>query len=141
MEILKVSDKMLNKIEEFLLKLDTIKNIEKSFLLNGIVILDNDEIKGYMTYEEYVDYGLIRYFVFQKDIEFNYVRTMLKELARNASANEIKSFIALGKTDEIVELFTVLDFYIIDSGNIIINDKRPVEYRSNFGTILKYDII
>ncbi len=141
MKIININEKMIKKVENFLLKLDSIKEVETKILGNGVVILDDNDICGYMTFEEYVEYGLIRYFIFQKDIDFNNVIDMFHQLTENAREKNIESFIAIGKNQEVVDLFNVLEFYQVDSDNIVINNQRLQGTNLEKATILKYDIL
>lgn len=128
------------KAEAFLKNIDSIDELDINIIENGICIINNDEVVGYITFEEYCEYGLIRYFIFQKKLDIEKVFLMFSELTKVATAKEIDSFIAIGKTDEVIKLFKNLGFYKIDCNNLVINGKTIVGTELEYATILKYDI-
>lgn len=141
MYLINIDNTNKQDIVNFLESIRTIKNIDYDILSNGVALANNeDNICGYITYEEFCDYGLIRYFIFSKLIEIKLINEMFAELVNKASKNKVKSLISIGNTNEVVELFMKLNFYELDFDNFIINDKRLYGTEFEKSTILKYEI-
>lgn len=141
MYLINIDNTNKQDIVNFLESIRTIKNIDYDILSNGVALANNeDNICGYITYEEFCDYGLIRYFIFSKLIDIKLINEMFVELVNKASKNKIKNLISIGNTKEVVDLFLKLEFYEIDFDNFIINDKRLYGTEFEKSVILKYDI-
>ena len=127
-------------IAKFLNNIESISDIDYDILNNGVAIInDEKQICGYITYEKFQEYGLIRYFIYQKNIDFEYVRKMYFELTKKATDNEIKSLISIGNNDDVVYIFKQLNFNEIDFSDFIVNDR--LLYGSEFenAIIMKND--
>ena len=97
-------------ISSFLNNIESISNIDYDILTNGIAIVnDEKQICGYITYEKFSEYGLIRYFIYQKNVDFEYIKQMYLELIKKASDDEIESFISIGNNNDVVNIFKLLN--------------------------------
>ncbi len=134
-------DKNTNDVIIFLKSINSIKEIDGNILNNGVGLYQDDgEICGYITYEDFIEYGLIRYFIFQKTIDFEYVKKMFNELIIKAKVNNIEAFISIGNNFDVVNLFKELMFETIDFDDFIINDRLLYGTEFEYATILKYNI-
>lgn len=141
MYIIKVKDVNYIELEQFLQKIDSIKSIDKDILNNGIALLDDeDQICGYITYEVFCEYGLIRYFIFPRSIGFENIKEMFNELISNAYKMKLDSFISIGNYEEVILLFEQLGFKKIDFDNFIINDQYLYGTDFESAQILQYKI-
>ncbi len=138
--LIKDDKELLKKAEMFLNNIETIPELDIELLDNGACVLINNDIVGYITFEDYSEYGLIRYFIFQKRLDVEIIFQMFNKLTDVAKENGILSFIAIGKTEEVVVLFERLGFYKIDSSNLIINSRTVEGTNLEDASILKYDI-
>lgn len=127
-------------VKEFLLSIENIKGLEVELLNNGVAITNDKKIVGFITYEKFCEYGLIRYFIFQRQIGVEIVFDMFKALCQKAYDNHIDSLIAIGKTEEVIELFSNLGFMKIDNNNLYICGKKVVGTDLENAVILKYDL-
>lgn len=128
------------KVEQFLSDIETIDHLDIDLLDNGACITNQEEIIGYITFECYSEYGLIRYFIFQKRVDIEKVFLMFHQLIEIASRKHIKSLIAIGKNDEVIRLFEMLGFYKIDPNNLIVNGRTIKGTDLETASILKYDV-
>jgi len=128
------------KVQKFLNEIDTLNNLDIDLLENGVCIYENDEIIGYITFEKYCEYGLIRYFIFQKKIDIQKVFQMFHQLVDVARAKLMIALIAIGKNDEVINLFEMLGFYKIDPYNLVVNNQTIEKTELEGATILKFDV-
>lgn len=129
------------KVQKFLNNLESISSVESNLVENGVAIKDDENnIYGFITYENYNEYGLIRYFIFQKQIEIDYIYQMFKELCVVAKQRGYQALISIGKNQEVINLFTNLDFKTIDKTNFLIGGKTIIGTDLESASILKYDL-
>ena len=141
MYISDINQTNIDIVKSFLINIESINEIDLNILENGVSIVnDENKICGYITYERFYEYGLIRYFIFHKNLEYELINNLFLELVKKASNNEIESLIAIGDSKEVVNLFYRLNFYEIDFDNFVVNDH--LLYGTDFenATILKYNI-
>jgi|GEM_PF-902653 hypothetical protein len=128
------------RVEKFLSDIDSIDSLDIDLLDNGACITNNEEIIGYITFESYSEYGLIRYFIFQKRVDIEKIFAMFHQLVDIASSKQITSLISIGKNDEVIRLFEMLGFYKIDPNNLIVNGRTIRGTDLETASILKYDV-
>ena len=106
--VLKINDVWFSKTIDFLKSVPSIESIEESILKNACIAVKEDKIVGCISYEEFTCKGLIRYFVFKKALDLDYLEKLLDELKENALKNNIKEFVCVAESDQIKELFKSL---------------------------------
>lgn len=92
-----------NKIMTFLKSIYTIASVEENLITNGVALKQEEDIVGFITYEEYSEYGLIRYFIFQKQIALGKVIEMFDSLCDVARLRELAGLISIGKNQEVID--------------------------------------
>ncbi len=140
LQVIDINNELIDKIRSFLTSINSLSEIDEELIPNGVAIMDTNEVKGYITYEKFCEYGLIRYFIFQKVLPFNLIKDMFLLLSQKAIANEIESLISIGKSKEVIELFNELAFYQIDSSNFLINGQNLKGTELEDALILRYDL-
>ena len=120
-----------NKIMTFLKSIDTIASVEENLITN---------IVGFITYEEYSEYGLIRYFIFQKQIALGKVIEMFDSLCDVARLRELAGLISIGKNQEVIDLFESLGFNKIDKENFLVGGKTVYGTDLENATILLHKL-
>lgn len=138
-ESIRMNDVLQQKAKDFLQQIDSVIEIDEELIENGVVIF-TDDVVGYITYEIYSEYGLIRYFIFQKQIDSDYVYQMFQALVDAAKQDGIQSFISIGKNKEVIELFENLGFYPLEHADFLINGQKIIGTELEYATILKYDM-
>ena len=127
-------------IVKFLNNIESITNIDYEILNNGVMIINEEkQICGYITYERFSEYGLVRYFIYQKNIDIEDVKKMYLELTKKAIDNEIKSLITIGNNDDVVNIFKQLNFYEIEFSDFIVNDRLLYGTEFENAIIMKND--
>lgn len=142
LQIIDVNKNNLKDVEKFLLQIETITELEKEILELGYILKNEEknEIVGFITYEKYSEYGLIRYFIFQKIIPSYYIFEMFNKLKEKAINNNIESFIAIAKNKEVVELFQKLEFYDISNSNFLVNGQNLIGTNLEDAVVFKHDL-
>ena len=69
----KINDSIFNNAVEFLTSIPSIDKIDEKILKNACIAFDEDKIVGCISFEEFTDKGLIRYFVFKKVLSIEYL--------------------------------------------------------------------
>lgn len=128
------------RVEKFLTDIDSIDFLDTDLIDNGACIVNNEDIVGYITFEAYSEYGLIRYFIFQKKVDIEKIFMMFHKLVEIASSKDINALVSIGKSDEVIRLFEMLGFYKIDPNNLIVNGRTIRGTDLETASILKYDV-
>lgn len=119
---------------EFLKTVPSIENVDERILNNACIAYENDKIVGCISFEEFSDKGLIRYFVFKKVLSIEYLEALLKALEERAKDEQIHMLVCIAESSQIEELFTSLGFQPVEKKNIFINEEN-VKY-TNFKSAL-----
>lgn len=130
----KISSSTYSKAEEFLKSVPSIEKIDNMILDNAVLALDDEKIVGCISFEEFYDKGLIRYFVFKKVLSMKYLESLLACLEDTARSKGIYMLVCVAECSQIEELFKSLDFEIIDQKNIYINEESIL--KTNFRSSL-----
>ena len=122
----KINDSIFNNAVEFLTSIPSIDKIDEKILKNACIAFDEDKIVGCISFEEFTDKGLIRYFVFKKVLSIEYLEELLKGLEENAKDKGLKMLVCIAECSQIEELFRSLDFSSITHPKIFINEENVV---------------
>lgn len=109
-------------------------NLEENIIDNCLVLLnDNYDICGTISYEQYESLALIRYFVFKRNIEYNDLLFLYNELENTLKNKNIKESIAIINSDEVKEVFEHLGFKEIDKNKIYFEETifSKTNYKDN----------
>ena len=120
----KIDNNSFVKTLDFLKSVPSIETIDEKILSNACIALENTKIVGCISYEEFCEKGLIRYFVFKKALDMSYLDLLLEELKNNALENNIKEFICLAESDQIKDLFVGLNFKELKNRFIYIDEEN-----------------
>ncbi len=130
----KINDSILKSAVEFLTSIPSIDKIDEKILSNACIASDEDKIVGCISFEEFSDKGLIRYFVFKKVLSLEYLEELLKGLEDNAKDRGLKMLVCIAECSQIEELFKSLDFKEIQESKIFINEENVLN--TNFKSSL-----
>lgn len=107
----------------FLKSVPSISSIEDSILKNGVIVTDNDKVIGSVSLEMYDRIGLIRYFVFKKNLSNSVLSMLMEELEVNAKKQGICKLVCVADNYQIEELFYELNFLSLKK-KIFINEEK-----------------
>ena len=132
----KIDDTYFNKTIEFLRSVPSIESVDDKILKNACVAVEEDRIVGCISYEEFSDKGLIRYFVFKKVLDMSYLGDLIKKLKEHAVDNNIKEFVCVAESDQIKDLFKNLDFNEINGKQIFIEEENVLDTNFKMSSFL-----
>lgn len=122
MQVEKVNDNNIELIRQFIKRIPSIEEIEEDLLDKMIVLRENENIKGIISYERYLNKGLIRYFIFQKDIPFDDLKKMVFQMIENAKKENVELLLSVVDQKELVNFFENLGFKSFSVKNIYIDE-------------------
>lgn len=105
-----------------------LKNVKGLKIENHIVnnchllLTDNDDISGTISFELYGKYALIRYFVFKKNIAYNDILLLYQSLEKELQENDIKEAIAIINSSEVMDVFINLGFEKLDKEKVYFDE-------------------
>lgn len=132
----KIEEKNITDLEKFLKSVESIKEVELEVLKNAVFIQENDDILGMISFEIFNKHGLIRYFVFKKNIVLENIYEMFRLLEESAIENDLKYLFSIVNEEKIIELFKQLDFNEIDKNYFFIEEKNVLQTKYKDSTIL-----
>lgn len=140
MEIVNVTTENINDVVGFLEKVQTINKIDLDIVKNASVIMNKGEIDGVLSYEKFVQYGLIRYFVFKKNTDNDCIFKLFNHLLEKVKKEEIRVLITLIVKEEVINLFYNLGFMDMDKNYFFIEENNILETNFKEANILKLEI-
>ncbi len=123
-QVEKINESSLKEVIEFLSSVPSIDKIDESILQNACIAYDEDKIVGCISFEEFSDKGLIRYFVFKKMLSLEYLEELLRVLEDHAKEIGLKMLVCIAECSQIEELFQSLEFKTIQESKIFINEEN-----------------
>lgn len=139
MEIINVDNTNLDEITNFLESLEIIKDINKEVVLNGEYVYDG-EIIGFLSFEEFNNLGLIRYFVFKKIVDPKIIKDLFNRICDKAVNKKIDSLITLVVKEEAISVFRELGFTIANKSEVYIEEININDTRFKDAIVLKYNL-
>lgn len=100
-------------VYDFLKSVPSINNVDERILKNASILFDDEKVIGCISFEEYDSIGLVRYFVFKKNLSVLILNKMLDNLVKNAKGRSLLKLVCVADNDQIEELFKELDFELI----------------------------
>lgn len=141
MEIKKVTNNELSLLKNFLNKVKTFKDFDEEVLNNSSILLnDEKDIIGSISLEQFESNGLIRYFIFYKNVEEEMINDLFLSLIDTAKDLKIKKLFSIVLNDESYYLFHKLNFETIKNEKFFINDQNIKDLRDDSILIMKKEI-
>ena len=120
----KISNDTRNMVINLLSNIENLK-LEDNIIDNcGVLLKDNGNIVGTISYEKYNNISLIRYFVFKKNIELESLLLLYNCLQKDLSEKEIKDVIGIVNTEEVKSVFEYLGFEMIDKEKVYFDETQ-----------------
>lgn len=120
----KINDFYKDKALMFLKSVPSIENVDSGILDNAVIALEDDKVVGCISFEEFDDKALVRYFVFKKVLATNYLEMLLSKLEEKAKSKKMDMLVCIAENLQIEELFKTLGFEQINSNLIFINEEH-----------------
>ena len=124
-QILNIDENNFESAYNFLKSVPSISGVDDTILKNGIVVLDDEKVIGSVSFERFDRIGLVRYFVFKKNLSNEVLKSMMDALEDNARKQNILQLICVADNFQIEDLFKELDFLNLRK-NIFINEEKRI---------------
>ncbi|MBQ8292980.1 MAG: hypothetical protein IJX78_04125 [Bacilli bacterium] len=122
MRIEKINSENIKEIKRFIRRIPGISEINEE-ILNRVLILRNDfEIKAIISYECFSNKGLIRYFIFHKDVDFEELEMLVEEMIKNTKEESINLVLTVIDDESLVPFFEKLGFHKCLIENVYIGE-------------------
>ena len=105
-QIHNVDENNYKEAYNFLKSVPSISGIEDSILKNGVVVMDDNKVIGSISFEIFDHIGLIRYFVFKKNLSNIILKKLMSELEVNARRLSLNQLICVADNIQICLLYT-----------------------------------
>ncbi|MFA6722106.1 MAG: hypothetical protein WBK52_04865 [Bacilli bacterium] len=139
MEIISVNEENKNDVAEFLKEVSLIGDINEEALMNGEFVYDK-QIIGTLSFEEFNDNALIRYFIFRQSITDDLIMELFKKIVNKAKKKAVKHLIAIVVKKEARIIFKHIGFYEIENNDVYIDEVNLNDTKFKNAVVLKYDI-
>lgn len=124
MKVINIDEYELDKVETFLKAIEGIK-IDNNVINNASVLLDDqNEIIGLISFEVFGSNGLIRYFVFKKVINEQSLEKLFLNLVSKAKNKHVNKLFSFVHNDTTTPIFDFLGFVRIDKALVYIEEKK-----------------
>lgn len=135
-----INENNKNLVLTFIKRIPTIEAIEEDVLENIVLIRNEKEVLGIISYENYLDKGLIRYFIFQKDVAYEELEKLFKTMKEKTKNDEIKHLITVIEERELVTFFNKLGFKKIDTDKIYLFETSLVDTIYSNAIVMIYEM-
>ena len=139
MEIISVNEENKNDVAEFLKEVSLIGDINEEALMNGEFVYDK-QIIGTLSFEEFNDNALIRYFIFRQSITDDLIMELFEKIVNKAKKKAVKHLIAIVVKKEARIIFKHIGFYEIENNDVYIDEVNLNDTKYKDAVVLKYDI-
>ena len=139
MDIIAVDANNKEEVLNFLKNISLVHDINEEVVMNGEYVLDG-EIVGLLSFEEFNHFGLIRYFIFRKEVKEKIIYELFNKIVQKASKKGIKSLLSLVVKKDAVAVFKGLGFYEINKEDVYIEETVLHQTKFKDAFVLKYDI-
>ncbi len=117
MLIEKINESNIDEVKDFLKRIPSLRDVEDNILLEGILLRD-EKIEGTISFEMIGNYALIRYFVYRKEIDKEYIINLLNSLLKNIKTKVC----AIITKEELMSIFLECGFKSVKNEYVFINE-------------------
>ena len=116
MLIEKINESNIDEVKDFLKRIPSLRDVEDNILLEGILLRD-EKIEGTISFEMIGNYALIRYFVYRKEIDKEYIINLLNSLLKNIKS--VKNEYVFINEDYIFKSMKETTFFLVHDKTMI----------------------
>lgn len=128
------------KVLSFLQGVHTLGEIEEDLFDNAVIILDEDEIVGMITFEVFRNKALIRYFIFDKDVEECYLVNMYEKFFENLKKKAMNRVFVIINKNNIKQMFTDLGFSEFPKEDFFLTEESILKTKYRDAIVMFYEI-
>lgn len=122
MKVIKYNENLKEKLIELLSSINNLV-VEDEVIKNCSILLnDNEDIVGLISYEQFCSVGLIRYFIYKKSIEIEYLVQLYQDLEQTLRYNNVKKILGIVNSSDIKNVFSKIGFEFIDSNDVFFEE-------------------
>lgn len=129
-----------DKVMKFLQGVNALQEIEEELFANAVLIVADETIYGMITYELFRQKALIRYFIFDKDVEEKYLIEMYEKFFSNLKANKINRVFVIINSEEIKKMFINLGFKEFPKESFFLTEESILQTKYKNAHVLYYEI-
>ena len=84
--------------------------IDDKIIENCEILQDNNDIKGIISYEKFNEIGLIRYFIFKRNLDLDSLALLYQGLEKNMRDDYVRIVIGIVNSKTIKDVFEYIGF-------------------------------
>ncbi|MDF2700266.1 MAG: hypothetical protein K0Q49_1822 [Haloplasmataceae bacterium] len=128
------------KVLSFLQSVHSLNEIEDDLFENAILILKDEIVVGMITFELFRNKALIRYFIFDKDVDQKYLYEMYQKYFDSLRSKDIKRVFVIINNDGIKEMFANLGFIEFPKEDFFLTEESILNSKYKDATVLIYEL-
>jgi len=128
------------KVMNFLQGVHSLKEIEEELFENAVIIINDGEISGMITYELFRQKALIRYFIFEKEIEEKYLIDMYEKFFYNLKENKINKVFVIINNENVKQMFNNLGFQEFPKESFFLTEESIMDTKYKNAIVMCYKI-
>lgn len=137
MEVVSYNKEMKEKVIGLLQNINNLE-IDENIIKNCSLLLDEyKDIIGIISYEKFDKVGLIRYFIFKRNIGLDSLLLLYNCLENNIKKDGIKNVIGIVNSEEVREVFEYIGFKKFDSFYLFFDETNFL--KTNYRDSLVYE--
>lgn len=129
-----------DRVMAFLERVTTLSHIEEELFENSILIERDGRIVGMISYEIFRGRALIRYFIFDKDVQEEEIVTMYGRFFQKLKERGIRQIFVIINKDIVAELFSDLGFVEFNKDEFFLTEQNIYETKYRDSMVMCYTI-
>jgi N-acetylglutamate synthase-like GNAT family acetyltransferase len=139
-EVIHANEKSRPLIEAFFKKLPLLEEVSEELIANTVIILNQNIIRGLLTYECFDKVALIRFFIFQKELSETWLKTLMDEVFQKMREVKIKKVLSFVSQNKMVPIFSSFGFAMFDKQNVYLDETPLVKTDFNLNQVMLYSL-
>lgn len=128
------------KVMQFLQGIEGLQEIEEELFPRAILIENNDEVLGMITYEMFRKKALIRYFIFEKDLADELILQMYEMFFANLRKQNIWEVYVIVNNPNLTDIFANLGFKEYPKENFFLTEECILNTKYKNATVMVFEI-
>jgi len=129
-----------DKVKQFLDSITALKSVEEELFKNSIIIETDDKVVGMISYEKFRGRALIRYFIFDNDVDEENIVAMYECFFSKLKSENIKAIYAIISKGIIVDMFLDLGFMPFPKEEFFLTEKNIMQTKYHASDVMVYHI-
>ncbi len=99
-----------NQVIDFIKEVTDLEEVNSHILEQSILIKDDDKVWGMVSFEDFNNIGIIRYFIYNQQVIPDLLVNMFFELYHSAKDKNVNQLVAIASHPYATQLFSLLGF-------------------------------